>query len=224
MNKLLDTLERITLIFLNFGGKPVKIILSKWAVSCSGSAVHVIRAAIPANIGAAPSGARSSVTLLGGSHLRELGLLGGNWTVIKGGSAVNAIRAACPVIASIAAASRTAGAIAITITIAAITIVTLLGGSLLCEKDLLGTVPKGWSAVVATRAAFPATIGATTIAAHWSTITLRRVSHLCKLDLIGTVLKGWSTVQAIRTAFPASHRAAASGTLRWQITLLVFCQ
>ena len=219
MNKLLDTLESITLIFLNFGGKPVKIILSKWAVSCSGSTVNVIRAAVPANIGAAPSRARSSVTLLGGSHLRELGLLGGNWTVIKGGSAVNAIRAACPVIASIAAASRTAGAIAITITIAAITIVTML-----CEKDLLGTVPKGWSAIIATRAAFPATIGATTIAAHWSTITLLRVSDLCKLDLIGTVLKGWSTVQAIRTAFPASHRAAASGTLGRQITLLVFCQ
>ena len=51
------------------GSKLIEIMLSKWTVSGGGSAVHTIRAAVPANIRAAASRARSTITLLGGSHL-----------------------------------------------------------------------------------------------------------------------------------------------------------
>merc|ERR1712012_1006987 len=98
------------------GSKLIEIMLSKWTVSGSGSAVHAIRAAVPANIGAAASRARSSITLLGGSHLGQLSLLGNKWAVSSGGSTVHAIRAAVP--ANIrTTASR------------ALSSITLLGGS-----------------------------------------------------------------------------------------------
>ena len=98
------------------GSKLIEIMLSKWTVSSGGSAVHAIRAAVPANIGAAASWARGTITLLRGSHLGQLGLLGNKWAVSGSGSAVHAIRAAVP--ANIgAAASRARSSI------------TLLGGS-----------------------------------------------------------------------------------------------
>merc|ERR1712154_173703 len=70
--------------------------LSIWAVSSSGSTVHAIRAAVPANIGAAASRALCSITLLWGSHLGKLGLLCNKWAVSSSGSTVHAIRAAVP--------------------------------------------------------------------------------------------------------------------------------
>merc|ERR1719232_1055460 len=128
----------LPLLLLNFGGKPIEIMLSKWAVSSGGSTVHAI--------GAAASRAGGSITLLRGSHLCELGLLGNKWAVSSGGSPVHAIRAAVP--ANIgAAASRAGGSI------------TLLRGSHLCELGLLGNkwaVSSRGSTVHAIRAAVPA--------------------------------------------------------------------
>merc|ERR1711922_46697 len=58
---------------------------NKWAVSSSGSTVHAIRAAVPANIGAAASRAFCSIALLRGSHLGKLGLLCNKWAVSSSG-------------------------------------------------------------------------------------------------------------------------------------------
>merc|ERR1711992_489415 len=69
----------------------------KWAVSGGGSAVKVVRAAIPVGIGAAAGGAGGLVgaALLG--HAHQLLLLGNEGAVSGGGSAVKVVRAAIPV-------------------------------------------------------------------------------------------------------------------------------
>ena len=67
-------------------------------VSSGGSTVDVVRAAVPVGIGAASSRARGLIgsTLLLGSHLHELLLLGNKGTVSSGGSTVDVVRAAVP--------------------------------------------------------------------------------------------------------------------------------
>merc|ERR1712242_122185 len=96
-------------------------------------------------MGAAASGALGSVTLLVGSHLGNLGLLGHKWAVSSSGSAVHAIRAAVPSNIG-AAASGALGSI------------TLLVSGHLGNLGLLGhkwAVSSGGSAVHAIRAAVP---------------------------------------------------------------------
>merc|ERR550539_679170 len=80
------------------------------AVSGSGSAVEVVRAAIPVGIGAAAGGAGGLIgaTLLGLGHAHQLLLLGNKGAVSGGGSAVKVVRAAIPVGIG-AAASGTGG-------------------------------------------------------------------------------------------------------------------
>ena len=81
----------------------------KWAVSGSGSAVEVVRAAIPVGIRAAAGGAGGLVraALLGLGHAHQLLLLGNEGAVSGGGSAVKVVRAAIPV--GIGAAASGAG-------------------------------------------------------------------------------------------------------------------
>merc|ERR1711993_177450 len=69
------------------------------AVSSSGSTVDVVRAAVPVGIGATSSRTASLIgsTLLLGSHLHELLLLGNKGTVSSSGSTVDVVRAAVPV-------------------------------------------------------------------------------------------------------------------------------
>merc|ERR1739845_322572 len=71
----------------------------KWAVSGGGSAVKVVRAAIPVGIGAAASGAGGLVgaALLGPGHAHQLLLLGHEGAVSGSGSTVKVVRAAIPV-------------------------------------------------------------------------------------------------------------------------------
>ena len=75
------------------------ILSSKRTVSSSGSTVDIIWAAVPVGIGATPSWARGLIgsTLLLGSHLHELLLLGNKGTVSSSGSTVDVVRAAVPV-------------------------------------------------------------------------------------------------------------------------------
>merc|ERR1712241_1636446 len=98
--------------------------LSIWAVSSSGSTVHAIRAAIPANVGAATSRALGTITLLRGSHFDKISLLCHKWAVSSSGSTVHAIRAAVP--ANIGATTSRAGSS-----------ITLLRGSHLAQLGLL---------------------------------------------------------------------------------------
>merc|ERR1712223_1762401 len=81
----------------------------KWAVSGGGSAVQLVRAAIPVGIGAADGGAGGLVgaALLGLGHAHQLLLLGNEGAVSGGGSAVKVVRAAMPV--GIGAAAGGAG-------------------------------------------------------------------------------------------------------------------
>merc|ERR1711970_787772 len=79
------------------------------AVSSGGSAVKVVRAAIPVGIGAAAgrAGGLVGAALLGLSHTHQLLLLGNEGAVSGGGSAVKIVRAAIPV--GIGAAASGAG-------------------------------------------------------------------------------------------------------------------
>merc|ERR1719411_201522 len=127
---------------------------NKGAVSSGGSAVEVVRAAIPVGIGAASSGAGGLIgaALLGLGHAHQLLLLGNEGAVSGGGSAVKVVRAAIPV--GIGAASGGAGG--------------LVGAALLglghAHQLLLlgneGAVSGGGSAVKVVRAAIPVGIGA----------------------------------------------------------------
>merc|ERR1719219_2766943 len=68
---------------------------NKGTVSSSGSTVDVVRAAVPVGIRATSSWARCLIgsTLLLGSHLHELLLLGNKGTVRSSGSTVDVVRA-----------------------------------------------------------------------------------------------------------------------------------
>merc|ERR550539_2292110 len=91
--------------------KSCHILSSKGTVSSSGSTVDVVRAAVPVGIGATSSRASSLIgtTLLLGSHLHELLLLGNKRTVSSSGSTVDVVRAAVPV--GIGATSSRAGSL-----------------------------------------------------------------------------------------------------------------
>merc|ERR1712234_57320 len=134
--------------------KLAQIFSNKWAVSSSGSTVHVVRAAEPVLLWAASSWAHSSFTLLLGSHLDKLLLHANKW-------------AAEPVLFW-AATSWAHGSI------------TLLLGSHLDELLLHANkwaVSGGGSAVHVVRAAEPVLFWAATSWAHGS-ITLLLGSHL----------------------------------------------
>merc|ERR1712066_195817 len=81
------------------GSKFLHLLGNKGTVSSGGSAVDVIGTAVPVGIGATSSWARGLIgsTLLLGSHLHQLLLLGHKGTVGSGGSAVDVIGAAVPV-------------------------------------------------------------------------------------------------------------------------------
>merc|ERR1711988_883198 len=134
---------------MSCSSKLLHILSNKGTVSSGGSTVDVVRAAVPVGIGAASSRARGLIgsTLLLGSHLHELLLLGNEGTVSSSGSTVDVVRAAVPVGIG-AASSRARGLIGSTL---------LLGGHL-HELVLLGnegTVSSGGSAVQVIRAAVP---------------------------------------------------------------------
>merc|ERR1711981_1322531 len=97
----------------------------KRTVSGGGSAVHVVGAAVPVNVGAAAGGAHGSITLLGLGHIHQLGLLGHKRAVSGGGSTVHVVGAAVPANVR-AAAGRAHGSI------------TLLGLGHLHQLGLLG--------------------------------------------------------------------------------------
>merc|ERR1712149_25182 len=84
---------------------------NKGTVSSSSSTVDIVRAAVPVGIGATSSWARCLIgsTLLLGSHLHELLLLGNKRTVSSSSSTVDIVRAAVPV--GIGAASSRAGSL-----------------------------------------------------------------------------------------------------------------
>merc|ERR1711950_131393 len=129
-------------------GKFCHILGSKGTVSSGGSTVDVVRAAVPVGIRATSSWARCLIrsTLLLGSHLHELLLLGNKGTVRSGGSTVDVVRAAVPVGIG-ATSSRARGLIRSTL---------LLGSHL--HELLLGnkrTVSSSSSTVDIVRAAVP---------------------------------------------------------------------
>merc|ERR1712156_766483 len=135
--------------------KLLNIFCNKGAVSSCGSTVDVVRAAVPVGIGATSSWARGLIrsTLLLGSHLHELLLLGNKGTVSSCGSTIHIIRAAVPV-GFWTASSRAASLIGS----------TLLLGSHLHELLLLGNkgaVSSCGSTVDVVRAAVPVGVGAT---------------------------------------------------------------
>merc|ERR1712156_549125 len=129
--------------------KLLNIFCHEGTVSSSGSTVDVVRAAVPVGIGATSSWAASLIgsTLLLGSHLHELLLLGNKGTVSSSGSTVDVVRAAVPV--GIGATSGRARCLIRS---------TLLRGSHLHELLLLGnkgTVSSGGSTIHVIRAAVP---------------------------------------------------------------------
>merc|ERR1712214_271464 len=141
-------------LMMSSSSESCHILSSKRTVSSSGSTVDIVRAAVPVGIGAASSRAGSLIrsTLLLGSHLHELLLLGNKGTVSSSGSTIDIVRAAVPV--GIGAASSRAGSLIRS---------TLLLGSHLHELLLLGnkgTVSSGGSTVDVVRAAVPVGIGA----------------------------------------------------------------
>merc|ERR1719338_95140 len=79
--------------------KSCHILSSKGTVSSSGSTVDVVRAAVPVGIGATSSRAFCLIgsTLLLGSHLHELLLLGNKGTVSSSSSTVDIVWATVPV-------------------------------------------------------------------------------------------------------------------------------
>merc|ERR1711874_279436 len=96
---------------MSCSSKPCHILSSKRTVSSSSSTVDIVRAAVPVGIGATSSRAGCLIgsTLLLGSHLHELLLLGNKRTVRGSGSTVDIVRAAVPV--GIGAASSRAGSL-----------------------------------------------------------------------------------------------------------------
>merc|ERR1711981_700758 len=86
-------------LMMSGSSKSCHILGSKGTVSSSGSTVDVVRAAVPVGIGATSSWALCLIrsTLLLGSHLHELLLLGNKGTVSSCGSTVDVVRAAIPV-------------------------------------------------------------------------------------------------------------------------------
>merc|ERR1712142_155961 len=78
--------------------KLAQIFSNKWAVSSSGSTVHVVWAAEPVLFWAATGWAHSSITLLLGSHLDKLLTHADKWAVSSCGSAVHVVWAAEPVL------------------------------------------------------------------------------------------------------------------------------
>merc|ERR1719262_2066253 len=96
---------------MSSSSKSCHILSSKWTVSSSGSTVDIVRAAVPVGIGATSSRASSLIrsTLLLGSHLHQLLLLGNKGTVSSSGSTVDIVRAAVPV--GIRATSSWAGSL-----------------------------------------------------------------------------------------------------------------
>merc|ERR1719325_390962 len=159
--------------------KLLNIFCHEGAVSSSGSTVDVVRAAVPVGIGATSCRAASLIgsTLLLGSHLHELLLLGNEGAVSSSGSTVDVVRAAVPVGIG-AASSRARGLIGS----------TLLLGSHLHELLLLGNkgaVSSCGSTVDVVRAAVPVGIGATpSRAASLIGSTLLLGSHLHELLLL----------------------------------------
>merc|ERR1711988_373727 len=101
---------------MSCSSKLLHILSNKETVSSGGSTVDVVRAAVPVGIGAASSRARGLIgsTLLLGSHLHELVLLGNKGTVSSSGSTVDVVRAAVPVGIG-AASSRARGLIGSTL-------------------------------------------------------------------------------------------------------------
>merc|ERR1711936_1123616 len=79
--------------------KLLNIFCHEGAVSSCGSTIDVVRAAVPVGFWTASSRAASLIgsTLLLGSHLHELLLLGNKGTVSSSGSTVDVVRAAVPV-------------------------------------------------------------------------------------------------------------------------------
>merc|ERR1719219_2854802 len=179
--------------------------------SAAVAAVDVIGAAVPVGIRATSSWARCLIgsTLLLGSHLHELLLLGNKGTVSSGGSTINVVRAAEPV--GIRATSSRARCLIRS---------TLLLGSHLHELLLLGnegTVSSSGSTVDVVRAAVPVGIGATS---SWARgligSTLLLGSHLHELLLLGnkgTVSSGGSTIHVIRATVPIGFWTATSRAL-----------
>merc|ERR1711948_159740 len=86
-------------LMMSSSSKSCHILSSKRTVSSSGSTVDIVRAAVPVGIGATSSWARGLIrsTLLLGSHLHELLLLGNKGAVSSCGSTVDVVRAAVPV-------------------------------------------------------------------------------------------------------------------------------
>merc|ERR1719219_235737 len=86
-------------LMMSSSSKSCHILSSKRTVSSSGSTVDVVWAAVPVGIGTTSSRAFSLIgsTLLLGSHLHELLLLGNKGTVSSSGSTVDVVWAAVPV-------------------------------------------------------------------------------------------------------------------------------
>merc|ERR1711902_246332 len=156
------------------------ILSSKRTVSSSSSTVDIVRAAVPVGIGAASSRTRGLIrsTLLLGSHLHELLLLGNEGTVSSGGSTVDVVRAAEPV-GLRAAASGAGGLIRSTLPV--------LGH--LHELGLLGnkgTVSSCGSTIHVVRAAEPVGLrAAASGAGGLIRSTLPVLGHLHELGLLG---------------------------------------
>merc|ERR1712203_372461 len=177
---------------MSSSSKSCHILSSKRTVSSSSSAVDIVRAAVPVGIGATSSWAGSLIrsTLLLGSHLHELLLLGNKGTVSSRGSTGDIVRAAVPV--GIGATSSRAGSLIGS---------TLLLGSHLHELLLFGnkrTVSSSGSTVDIVRATVPVGIGATS---SWARGLIRSTlllgSHLHELLLFDnkrTVSSSGSTV------------------------------
>merc|ERR1712117_1016444 len=136
--------------------KFLNILSNKGTVSSSGSTVHVVWAAVPVGLWAASGWAFSLIrtTLLVGSHLHDLPLLGNKGTVSRGGSTVHVVWATEPV----GLWATSSGALSLIRS-------TLLVGS--HPHDLLllgnkGTVSRGGSTVHVVRAAEPVGLWAAT--------------------------------------------------------------
>merc|ERR1711950_19765 len=116
-------------LMMSSSSQSCHILGNKGTVSSCGSTVDIVWAAVPVGIGAASSRAGSLIrsTLLLGSHLHELLLLGNKRTVSSSGSTIDIVRAAVPV--GIGATSSRAGCLIRS---------TLLLGSHLHQLLLLG--------------------------------------------------------------------------------------
>merc|ERR1712123_521343 len=188
--------------------KLCQILGDKWTIGSSGSAVHVVWAAVPVGLWATSSWARGLIrsTLLVGSHLGELLTHGNKRTVSSSGSTVHVVWAAIPV--SLWATSSWASGL-----IRSALFVGSHFGELLAHGNKR-TVSSSCSTVHVVWAALPVSLWATS---SWARCLIRPAlfvcSHLGKLLLQGnkrTVSSSGSTVHVVRTAVPINFRATSS--------------